>query len=143
MSRPRSTRRQSTAVRFVSNSSRSARQWSNGEEAETAPVAPPLVDGKGLQILHICYSEAGITERTEKLLYAVSVINRPIESSKELTAEEAYLIRKSLTALVNTEGESENQGEPVPGKGREPVSDSQPDNQPSYKEGWGTEEPPY
>lgn len=75
-------------------------QLARGEEI---PVAPVLVNEKQLQVLHICLTKYGITDREEKLLYLISQIDRRIESSKELHMDEAGRVIDTLTRLVRQE----------------------------------------
>jgi hypothetical protein len=127
----------------------------------TADVAPPLIDEKGLTALHAAFTDAHIILRDDKLLYCQSVIGHAVESTKDLTAEEAYLCRQQLWRLIRSE-ESQNAPqtdmhvEDVPAQDQLPdATDDGPDYDetadPSLSSGWdswgGTtgrgDEPPY
>ena len=70
--------------------------------AEDAPA--PDVDGitdAQMKMLHASFNEAGITDRDQRLAYCANLIERQVESSKDLTKAEASRV---IDALVQDAG---------------------------------------
>lgn len=59
--------------------------------AEGEPPADPITDAQ-MRKLHATFNEVGITDRADRLAYVASTIGREVESSKDLTKDEARAV---------------------------------------------------
>lgn len=73
------------------------------KQGDRPVVAPDLITEAQLTKLHICLAEYGITEKADKLMYLTAATGRTVESSKDLTKEEASLIIDQLGKLIRVE----------------------------------------
>lgn len=78
------------------------RQAAAGGEIQTA-ASPGSVTGPQLTRLHIMFAEAQITERADKLDYCQVQTGRPIESTKQLSQNEASIVMDMLAAIIEME----------------------------------------
>lgn len=67
-------------------------------EAESSGSEPRDTEGQ-MKAMHASFNEAGITERQDRLDFAMSVVNREIESSNDLTWDERHDVIEALKAL--------------------------------------------
>lgn len=75
------------------------------EPAETEPIdaevleGPPPVTDAQLRKMMACFSERGIRDRAARLSFVFAVIGREVESSKELTLDEASAVIDALESI--------------------------------------------
>lgn len=87
-------------------------------ELEPAADAEPMITQPQSRKLHAALRDAGRTDRDEALVWMAGVIGRPIESTKELTKEEA---RRVIDALETPEPAAESEP-PLDGDWPEPAA---------------------
>ena len=61
-------------------------------EADPGPLTPEAVTPAQLRKLGVLFGELNVTDRDERLAYVSAVMNRQVESSKELTKREASTV---------------------------------------------------
>lgn len=71
---------------------------------EDAEVVEPISDAQ-MRKLHATFNERGIVERDDRLAFAASVVERPVESSKDLSRDEAGRVIDALESLPASEPE--------------------------------------
>ena len=67
------------------------------------PSSPGSVTPGQLTRLHILFGEAGIREREDKLLFCQSVTDRAVDSTRDLSKNDAGFVMDALQRLVNEE----------------------------------------
>lgn len=91
---------------------------------------PKLITEPQLTKLHICLEECGYIERPDKLYWLSAFTGRDIDSSKNLTLQEAGRIITVLSQIALEEARKEadaaNQPDPEPEGAEPPVADDRP-----------------
>lgn len=75
-------------------------------DTEDAPAVDYITTAQ-MGKLHVSFADAGIESRDDKLAYAVKVIGREIQSSKEMTKREASAVIEALIAEVTPTGDEQ------------------------------------
>lgn len=101
-----------------------------GDTTRNVANEPRMITDPQLTKLHICLEECGYIERDEKLYFLSSFTQRPIDSSKKLTLQEAGRIITKLSEIVIQDERSKldaaNQPDPKPEGTEPPVADDRP-----------------
>lgn len=87
----------------VAEAERHRDETGEGPAEIVTPSMPGSITPKMLTRLHIMFTEAGISERDDKLGYCQSVIDRPIDSTKSLSRNEASQVMNALEQIINPE----------------------------------------
>lgn len=96
------TRKMSRATKPVEPEPTAEPETAEAEAEIVTPSSPGSITDDQIKKLQTMYGKVGIKVRDEKLAYAVSIIDRPISSAKELSLQEASQVIEALTELEAT-----------------------------------------
>ena len=79
------------------------------ENSTEDPASPDGITDAQSRKMHAAFNDLGITDREQRLGYCTNLIGRQIETSKELTRDEASRVIDALEADLSEPGEPEDQ----------------------------------